>query len=313
MLTLFALPKAFEGHSAVIQRNAIESWIRLEPRPEIILFGTDAGTAEIAAELGLLHHPEIECTAHGTPRVDDLFNKAEQLASNPLLCYVNADIILLSDFLEAIAIVRSRYEKFLLISERFNLDLETLWDFSSPNWESDLRRLAVEQGSPSGIAAPDFFVYTPGLFGKIPPFAIGRMAWDNWLIYAARKRGYPVIDATPSLRAIHQNHDYRHIKTSDTLLKTERQVAASEEGKRNIAMLPNGAANVNNLDASHLLKNGAITRSLTPSRLRHRILSGEAFYPRLRYSLRLLEFSLQALRPLRNYSRSFLGRLIGRA
>jgi hypothetical protein len=309
MLTLFALPKAFEGHSAIIQRNAIESWTRLEPRPEIILFGTDAGTAEIAAEFGLRHYPEVACTAHGTPRVDDLFERASKLASHSLLCYVNADIILLSDFSKAIGHVMGQFDKFLLISERFNLDLDFPWDFTAPDWQSKLMHFAVAEGTPSGIAAPDFFVFTLGIFGKIPPFAIGRMAWDNWLIYAARRRGFPVVDATPSLRAIHQNHDYRHITTSDTLLKTERQVAASQEGKINIALLPGGAANVNNLDASHLLVDDKIVPARTPSHWRHRIASGEAFYPRLRYSFRLLEFSLHALRPLRTYFRYFLGSL----
>jgi hypothetical protein len=299
MLTLFALPKAFEGHSAIIQRNAIESWTQLEPRPEIILFGTDAGTAEIAAELGLRHHPEIECTAYGTPRVDDLFNRAQEIASHPLLCYVNSDIILLSDFSAAVAQVKAQYDKFLLISERVNLDLDFLWDFEAPGWEAKLKAFAAKEGGPSLIAASDLFVFTRGLFGRIPPFAIGRMAHDNWMIYAARHRGFPVVDATPSLSAIHQNHDYRHIKESQAVLKTDRQVAATAEGKINIALLPSGGVNVNNLDASHLLVDGKIVPARSLSHFRHRIASGEAFYPRLRYSFRLLESSLGLLRRVR--------------
>ena len=43
-LTLFATPKRFQGHIDNIQRNAIASWTRLNPRPEIILFGADDGT-----------------------------------------------------------------------------------------------------------------------------------------------------------------------------------------------------------------------------------------------------------------------------
>ena len=55
MLTIFALPKAFHGHFGVIERNAITSWTRLQPKPEIILFGDDEGTANIADKLGLQH------------------------------------------------------------------------------------------------------------------------------------------------------------------------------------------------------------------------------------------------------------------
>jgi hypothetical protein len=48
------------------------------------------------------------------------------------------------------------------------------------------------------------------LWNDIPPFAIGRTMWDNWLIWRARASGAMVIDATASLTAIHQNHGYNH-------------------------------------------------------------------------------------------------------
>ncbi len=37
VFTLFTIPKAFHGHTDVIQRNAINSWIRLHLGCEIIL------------------------------------------------------------------------------------------------------------------------------------------------------------------------------------------------------------------------------------------------------------------------------------
>jgi len=76
MLTLFATPKAFRAHTGIIQRNAITSWTRLNPRPEIILFGDDEGTSAIARELGLRHVPEIAHNHTGAPMLDDLFAKA---------------------------------------------------------------------------------------------------------------------------------------------------------------------------------------------------------------------------------------------
>ena len=90
MLTLFAIPKHFRGHFAVIQRNAILSWNgpSSAPQPEILLFGNEEGTAEIAAELGLRHFPEVTRNEFGTPLLDDLFRQAEQHASTPLLGYV---------------------------------------------------------------------------------------------------------------------------------------------------------------------------------------------------------------------------------
>src|ERR1700683_3208554 len=60
-LTIFATPKKFDGHIGLIQRNAIASWIRMNPAPEVILFGTDPGTAEVAGEFGLRHVPSVKC------------------------------------------------------------------------------------------------------------------------------------------------------------------------------------------------------------------------------------------------------------
>ena len=83
MLTILSTPKAFTGLFAVIQRNAIESWTKLEPRPEIILFGRDPGTAEICDELGLRHVPDVAENAHGTPLLSDMFLTGQQLADQP--------------------------------------------------------------------------------------------------------------------------------------------------------------------------------------------------------------------------------------
>src|SRR5215470_320731 len=59
MLTIFATPKPFRDHIAVIQRNAIRSWTLLRPACEIILMGNDEGTADIAAEFGVRYVPEV--------------------------------------------------------------------------------------------------------------------------------------------------------------------------------------------------------------------------------------------------------------
>jgi hypothetical protein len=47
-MTIFAIPKPFIGQIGVIQKNAIASWTKLSPRPEIILFGDEIGTGAIA-------------------------------------------------------------------------------------------------------------------------------------------------------------------------------------------------------------------------------------------------------------------------
>lgn len=63
-MMLFASPKPFHGHNAIIQRNAIRSWTLLRPACQIILCGNDEGTAETATEMGAQHIPNIARTAY---------------------------------------------------------------------------------------------------------------------------------------------------------------------------------------------------------------------------------------------------------
>src|ERR1700685_4705635 len=102
LFTILAMPKPFRGHIGVIQRNAIISWTKLFPKPDIFLFGEEPGTAEIAAELQIGHLHDTERNEFGTPLLNDLIKRAKEVADAPLLCYVNSDIILLQAFQEAI-------------------------------------------------------------------------------------------------------------------------------------------------------------------------------------------------------------------
>jgi hypothetical protein len=103
MITLFTLPKPFLGHIGMIQRNAIQSWTRLHPDIDILIFGNEQGTAEVAAEFGIRHFPDVDVNEYGTPRMNGFFQQAEEAAPHSHMCYVNADIILFPDLLEAVA------------------------------------------------------------------------------------------------------------------------------------------------------------------------------------------------------------------
>jgi hypothetical protein len=134
VMTVFAIPKPFRGHINVIQRNAITSWTRLSPRPEIILFGNEDGTARIARELGLRHVPDVRCNEFGTPLLSDLFEKAQGLATRGTLRYVNAGILLLRDFMKAVEQVASWRDRFLMVGRRTNLDVDHLQDSALCCW-----------------------------------------------------------------------------------------------------------------------------------------------------------------------------------
>lgn len=212
-VTLFACPKAFHGHTGVIQRNAIGSWCRLDPRPEIILVSDDDGVAEVAAELGVVHIPGVETSDAGTPRLDSIFRLAEERSSAPVLGYINADIILLDDFAQAMtqldaSLVERANQSFLLCTRRLDIDLETPIDFENSDWAGELRELVEQTGVRMNDNAIDMFVYSRSLYDDLLPLALGRTAWDNYLLFRARERGAIVVNGGDCFSLIHQSHDY---------------------------------------------------------------------------------------------------------
>jgi len=209
-LTLFAIPKNFHGHFATIQRNAITSWTRLNPRPEIFLFGDEDGTAEIAGDLGIRHFPEVARNEFNTPMIDDLFRRAEQHATSPLIGYINSDIVLTDEFSLAIDRLRKRHEKFMIVGRRWDVDWDQSLDFSQPGWEDSLRAAARRANVQRPGNYIDYFIFSRGLCNGLLPFALGRFVHDNYLLWLARSRGAALLDISPVVMAIHQNHDYSH-------------------------------------------------------------------------------------------------------
>jgi len=209
-LTIFTAPKPFEGHIGLIQENAIDSWLALGEAVEVLLIGDEPGMVRVAQARGLRHLPAVERNAYGTPLLSSIFALARQEAAAPILCYANADILFLSDLLEAMEWVNERYNRYLLVGQRWDLDLSERLGFEK-GWESDLRTRLQADGRLHKPAGSDYFVFPKDLFGEIPEFALGRAGWDNWMIYAGRALRVPVIDATERITVVHQQHDYGHL------------------------------------------------------------------------------------------------------
>jgi len=211
MLTLFAMPKPFRGHIAVIQCNAIGSWARLHPSCEIVLFGDEDGTRKVAKEFGIRHVPEIARNEFGTPLVSDLFERAQRLATHELLCYVNNDIILMDGFKRAVDRVSHWRESFLMAGQSWNMEISERVDFDQPEWEKRFTDLVRQKGKSRGPSYIDYFVFPRGFYNQLPPFALGRAGFDNWLIWKARAQKAAVVDASRVVIAVHQDHEYSHV------------------------------------------------------------------------------------------------------
>ena len=101
LIRLFSAPKPFtDSHIAIIQRNAIKSWTLL-PDVDVLLIGNETGVAETAKELDVKHLTDVKCSNSGTPLISSMFQLACENSNSDLLCIINTDMILMSDFVEA--------------------------------------------------------------------------------------------------------------------------------------------------------------------------------------------------------------------
>jgi len=210
MLTICTTAKPFRGHIALIQRNAMISWTKLEPRPEIILFGTEEGTSEMARDMALTHVADVARNRYGTPLLADILASAEKHGSGDVFAYVNADIILTKRFTEGLEKVSERFGKFLAVGRRTNLDVTEALDFRE-GWEEKLSERMRREGQLESHTGMDFFAFSRGEYENVPPLAIGRVWFDQWLVKYARKKGIPVVDLTEFTPIAHQLHDYNHV------------------------------------------------------------------------------------------------------
>jgi hypothetical protein len=210
-LTIFSAPKPFTNpHIRTIQRNAIQSWMQLGSQVEIVLIGAEEGIAETAQEFGVHHRPDVRCNSSGTPLVSSIFELARQTTASPLLAYINADILATPSLLNGAVQAAACSPNFLLVGQRWDLDVRDDLAFDA-GWLERLLADLKTRGRLHTRGGSDYFVYPRTGFTQMPDFAIGRAGWDNWMIYEARRLGWPCVDATETIQIIHQDHDYSHL------------------------------------------------------------------------------------------------------
>lgn len=296
-LTLFSVPKPFRGLAEIIQRNAIRSWLKLHPSVDVLLLGDDEGVAEVAAELGTQHAPNVARNELGIPLFDSVVEIAQSLAGHSLMAYVNTDIILMKDFVRGVLSIP--WTTFVMVGRRWNLTVMQSLDFEAVDWEEKLRSAAIRGGHHSGYGSSDYFVFPRGILGKIPAFAVGRTAIDNWVFYRARSLGVPLIDASLAITVVHQNHDYSHYLELNSTNAIERQGGKKQADSWAIAGMKEwlqqyqspvvqrnqqlaGEKQFDLLAATWLLTPRGLRRAISRKHLRYHLGTLPILYPRLR-------------------------------
>jgi hypothetical protein len=201
-----------------------------------------------------------------------VFSTAEENAAFPLLMYANADILFTGRLPQAARALSGRRNPFLLVGRRWDTEIRERFDFSKPDWEQRLVDAAKTRGKPGTKSALDYFLFPKGAWGgregwaEFPPLAIGRSAWDDWLVFWARARRMDVISGTDFILAVHQNHDYSHHPQG------QYGVVQGDEAKRNFALASYERYLYGTPDATLRIRpDGRIVRALSFDILRRRL------------------------------------------
>lgn len=232
MITFFTTAKEFSGPTADSQLNAIRSWLALHKECEVIIFEEPKGIDIAALDSRIRVVKEVE-RDFDVPRIDFMFDYASTNASNEIVCFINCDIVVTSEFTEAIRLLfAKKKKKFLAVGQRWDFENESgEWKFDD-QWETRYLQGITKTLHPA--SGSDYFLFPRGQYNKrlMVPLLVGRPGWDLWMIYNARKRKIAVVDLSPSCYIYHQNHDYSHKK---------KQYASNldePEAKRNLSFLP---------------------------------------------------------------------------
>ena len=266
MLTLFTTLRPFtDAHAELIQCNAIRSWIALEPKPQIVLMGDDAGVAEVAREFGLLHLPKVETNQEGVPMRSSMCQLARQVAEHELLCIINGDIIILDGFYEALKHIR--LEQFVAAGCRYNLEIRDAIDFNDVDWRTSLQTRLDQEGELFSPSAIDYAIYSRSISPPIlPPFPMAHGDWDPWFLFQYQQRGIPVVNLSHVVTIVHQNHE-----APEETKRKRRKWYWSAEGRMTVRQMGGFSSMITLREADYVMTGNGLERPPLPYYLLSRL------------------------------------------
>jgi len=206
-LSVFAAMRPFRGEMAVLQRSAIRSWLAVCPGCDVVLIDDEQGTTQAAVgDLHVTVVTDVRRAPSGVPLYDAFVEAGARHTSGDMLACTTADVLFPPNFMQVIEAVAHAMagRPYLLVAARVDLPAGLRVDPSGPAWTA-MANAACPDG-PRPLSGIDLWVYPRSIPMQPPGFPIGRHGTDGWVVYEMKRRGIPVIDATPELRLLHQWH-----------------------------------------------------------------------------------------------------------
>jgi hypothetical protein len=275
-LTIISIPLSFVGPARRRQINAIASWKNLGPRVAVVLYGREDGVSEVSHEVGAVNVADVRTNLNGTPLVNDVMAHAASHLSSRFLMFANSDMMFCQDLLASLDLIA--LDRFLVVGNRINIDIEEDLDFSTSDTASRMRERALRDGIMQPPVGSDYFIFPRMIHWQMPDLAVGRLGWDNWMMFRARQMHVPLVDATKSITAVHQNHNYGHVRSR----KPGEGVVPGVEDSANWALAGGVEAIFTLWDVDYVLADGVLVRPSGFKYTRRRLQSALVLNPATR-------------------------------
>lgn len=210
MITIFTTPKPMQGRDKINQHNAISSWLAMPQKPQVIVFAEEKERS-LFEGMGTTVISTHRRNDKNTPFLDSMFNLAEVNALYPYVMYVNADVVLFSDIYTATRLAAEHCPEFLIMGQRTDIEWCSKMDFSNVMWKTGLQHYAKSTGTLVNPTGKDYFIFAKPFSVRMAALLVGRLGWDTWLVREAHRKRLPLMDATPTITALHIKHNYEHL------------------------------------------------------------------------------------------------------
>ncbi|XP_053400113.1 uncharacterized protein LOC123542351 isoform X2 [Mercenaria mercenaria] len=211
ILTLFTT-WVYEKEKFHINNKTLFNW-RTLPNVNLVVFTNSTGVKYYSAEAGFQVLPIIE-EASGAPVLPAMFGAVMKKFQSEFYGFANGDILFTKTLVDTLEHVLCslgqirRQNGILIVGRRVNVPARLVTDKIAMSWKQ-LDRIS-HSGSLFQSDAEDYFITDKSYpWHKFLPVAIGRRAYDNWVVAFSRYHNITVIDASESIQCLHQTLESR--------------------------------------------------------------------------------------------------------
>ena len=183
----------------------VKNWLSLHPFVIPAIFTNETDVGNKCRRQGWEVFPIHEAAADGIPVLKYMHRDVMTAFNTTFYAYSNGDILHTDNLVQTlISLTHSidMHKPGMIIGKRTNVDNVTEKEASS--W-TNISAMAKSRGKLfTGIALEYFITTRIYPWKDIAEVVIGRIRYDNWLVFYSRKQNHTVIDATQTILAVHQ-------------------------------------------------------------------------------------------------------------